>query len=117
MEDDVEVELELEKQLSLAHEMFWQQKSTYGQQELLNNFYQRKTNNFGGDEFPKKQSSFSFYPRLLPPCSSQILEGKYLHSKQNLKHAVLTANSNNTISITKLAIIRAYSIIYEWPCI
>ena len=23
MEDDVEVELELEKQLSLAHEMFW----------------------------------------------------------------------------------------------
>lgn len=25
MEDDVEVELELEKQLSLAHEMFWQQ--------------------------------------------------------------------------------------------
>lgn len=25
MEDDVEVELELEKQLSLAHEMFWHQ--------------------------------------------------------------------------------------------
>ena len=26
MEDDVEVELELEKQLSLAHELFWQRK-------------------------------------------------------------------------------------------
>ena len=117
MEDDVEVELELEKQLSLAHEMFWQQKPAYGQQELLNNFYQRKTNNFGGDEFPKKQSSFSFSPRLAPSFTSQFLEGKYLHSKQNWKHAALTSSKNNTISITKLAIIRAYSIIHEWPCI
>ena len=29
MEDDVEVELELEKQLSLAHEMFWQIRTPY----------------------------------------------------------------------------------------
>ena len=27
MEDDVEVELELEKQLSLAHELFWKKKT------------------------------------------------------------------------------------------
>ena len=27
MEDDVEVELELEKQLSLAHELFWKKKN------------------------------------------------------------------------------------------
>ena len=29
MEDDVEVELELEKQLSLAHELFWSKSVVY----------------------------------------------------------------------------------------
>ena len=69
MEDDVEVELELEKQLSLAHEMFWQIRTPYGEKELLNNFRQRKLNNFEEDEFPKKQSDLCFSSSLLP-CSN-----------------------------------------------
>ena len=76
MEDDVEVELELEKQLSLAHEMFWQLKvEIFSQQRelLLNNNFsrQRKLSNFEEDEFPKKQSNLCFSsPRMLP-CGSR----------------------------------------------
>ena len=118
MEDDVEVELELEKQLSLAHEMFWQQRNS--QQELLNNFYQGKENNFGGDDFRKNQSNISttytsFSPCLLSSCTSQIWEGKYYHSNVNLIETGFTANTNN-MSITKLTIRRAYSIIQKLPC-
>ena len=35
MEDDVEVELELEKQLSLAHEMFWHQDRIMLESEVV----------------------------------------------------------------------------------
>ena len=69
MEDDVEVELELEKQLSLAHEMFWQIRTPYGEKELLNNFCQRKLNNFEEDEFPKKQRDLCFSSSSLQ-CSN-----------------------------------------------
>ena len=117
MEDDVEVELELEKQLSLAHEMFWQPRPYYEEKQiLLNNVsQQRKTSNFEVDEFPKKQSNLCFSSCLLP-CTLKICEGKStLSAKSNFSSTLQAKNYNSLfLSVINISLVKAYTIIQKW---
>ena len=124
MEDDVEVELELEKQLSLAHEMFWQLKvEIFSQQRelLLNNNFsrQRKLSNFEEDEFPKKQSNLCFSsPRMLP-CGeisslNECQDKFFLPSKETEFKEMFSSKYDNIPSGIKMSLLKINNIIQKW---
>ena len=127
MEDDVEVELELEKQLSLAHEMFWRLKTKILSQQpsselLLNNnfFRQRKLSNFEEDEFPKKQSNLCFSSSKILPCGGTTSNNDYQDefpssSKETLfKEIFSNKYHERKPSPFVLALLKINKVIHTW---